>query len=393
MTRCKCACALSPESDGAYADLGNILTVQGDLEAARLSLHRAILIAPKAAHFAKLAKAGKFAPDDPLIETMRCLANDPRLSPEDRLLAEFALGKAYDDAGFLRQSFEHVTAGNAMMRARIAYDEEAALSLIASIGQVFTKDLLERRAGAGDPSPKPVFVVGMPRSGSTLIARILASHHAIASIDESNGFAAAKNDALGISDLPPFPFFAPLIDEAAFGRIARGYLARLDAAVPGALRVVNKMPGNFAYLGVIALALPGAKIIYPRRDPMDTCLSCYCELFAEGHPYAYDLRELARFWKACDGLMAHWREVLPAGMLIEIDYQALVEDPETESRRMIGHLGLPWDPSCLTFAETEGPVRTASAAQVRQPIYRDSVGRWRRYEPYLADLRAELGKD
>ena len=135
---------------------------------------------------------------------------------------------------------------------------------------------------------------------------------------------------------------------------------------------------------------PGAED--PRRDPLDTCLSCYCEYFASGHPFAYDLGELGRYWNSVDGLMARWRDALPAGMLVDVEYQALVEDPEGETRALLGTFGLPWDPACLDFAGAKGIVRTASASQVRQPIYRDSVGRWRRYEAHLGELKAALNK-
>jgi len=389
----KWACATAPDNDEAYAGLGNRQTELGHLADARRSLRRAIAIDPKAAHFGKLAKAGRFAAGDPLIERLRQLLDGAwDVSEDDRAMAEFALGKAYDDIGRPAESFERFAAGNRRVRSGIVYDEAAALALVGSIAPVFTADFLAARTGLGDPSPEPVFIVGMPRSGSTLIERILANHPAVGSLGESNLFAEAKNEELGSGDCLPFPHIAPTLDPCAFRRIGLRYAARLRARAPSSARTINKMPGNFAYLGLIALALPGAKIIYPRRDPMDTCLSCYCELFAEGHPYAYDLRELARFWKACDGLMRHWRAVLPAGMLLEVEYEALTGDPEREARRMLDHLGLDWDPACLDFAEAPGTVRTASAAQVRQPVHRESVGRWRRFEPFLAELRDELAK-
>lgn len=371
--------------DRALADLGNRQIEQGDLREAKESLRQAIRLNPKPLYFARFAKAGKFLAGDPLIDRLAALADTP-LSPEDQALADFALGKAYDDTGRYDEAFFRFALGNKRVRAGIAYDEAAALALIGSIGGVFAKEFLAARRGWGDPSEKPVFIAGLPRSGSTLIERILTAHPSVASVGESNDFADSRREALIGASLPPFPRLAEALDAAACRRIAERYLARM----PAGLRVINKMPGNFAYLGLIALAFPEARILYPRRDPMDTCLSCYCELFAAGHPFAYDLGELGRYWKACDGLMAHWREALPAGMLLDVDYQALVEDPEGETRRMLAHLGLPWDPACLDFANAKGRVSTASASQVRRPIYRDSVGRSRHYERHLGELRAAL---
>lgn len=385
--RLKAACVCDPDRDEAYAELGNLQTELGHLSAARAALRRAILIEPKALYFGRLAKAGKFAAGDPLIAQLQALA-DSDLPLSDRPLADFALAKAYDDAALYAESFARLRLGNRRVRAGIAYDEAGALALIGSIGEIFSREMLAEHAGMGDPSAKPVFIVGMPRSGSTLVERILSAHPLAVSIGESNDFAVARNEALHALPLSSFPHYAPGLDAAAYRRIGARYLARL----PDAERVINKMPGNFAYLGLIALALPNAKILYPRRDPLDTCLSCYGELFASGHPFAYDLGELGRYWTACDRLMEHWREVLPAGMLQEVDYQALVADPEAETQAMLDHLGLPWDPVCLDFSRAGGSVRSASAAQVRQPIYRNSVGRWRHYEPYLGELQAALNR-
>jgi hypothetical protein len=381
----KAACADRPGSAGSYADFASSQMEFGQLSAARDALRHAIEIEPKALYFSRLAKAGKFTADDPLIEQLQALA-ESGLASADQAMADFALAKAYDDIGLYAKSFSRLKLANQRVRAGIAYDEAAALALIGSIAPAFSRALIARYQGCGDPSAKPVFIVGMPRSGSTLIERILAAHPAVISIGESNDFAAARNEAVQAANLPPFPHYARALDSAAYKRIGQRYVARL----PDAERVVNKMPGNFAYLGLIALALPNAKFLYPCRDPMDTCLSCYGEHFASGHPFAYDLGELGRYWTACDALMGHWREALPAGMLIEIDYQALVRDPEAGTRRMLDHLRLPWDPTCLDFANASGSVRTASVAQVRQPIYRSSVGRWRRYEPYLGELQAAL---
>ena len=249
MTDARAACVRAPDDDRAYAELGNQQTELGLLADAGHSLRRAIRLAPKALYFGRLAKAGKFAAGDPLIDELRALADGP-LSPADQALADFALGKAYDDVGRHEDAFARYSLGNKRVRAGTAYDEAAALALIGSIGEAFTRDFLAARTGWGDPSAKPVFIAGMPRSGSTLIERILAAHPSVVSVGESNDLGDARREALFGNRLPPFPKLAEALDVAACRRIAGSYLARL----PSAARVINKMPGNFAYLGLIANA-------------------------------------------------------------------------------------------------------------------------------------------
>jgi len=173
-------------------------------------------------------------------------------------------------------------------------------------------------------------------------------------------------------------------------RLGTIYLARIRALAPDAARITNKLPENFRLCGLIRLALPGARIIHTRRDPVDTCLSCFSQLFAGNLPYTYDLAELGRYYRGYDGLMAHWRAVLPAEALLEVQYESVVADLETEARRILAHCGLDWDPRCLDFHRTERPVRTASMSQVRQPLYQGSVGRARAYDGMLGPLLAGL---
>jgi hypothetical protein len=234
--------------------------------------------------------------------------------------------------------------------------------------------------------------VGMPRSGSTLIEQVLASHPRVIGGGERPDFGAAlrgarrREGALRDSDA-----FIAALSEPVLKRLAAAYLDRLVSAAAGTkanpLRITDKMLDNFRHLGLIHLALPNARIIHTRRDPVDTCLSCYSKLFAAPHPYSYDLGTLGRYWRAYDRLMAHWRAVLPPGVMLEVQYEQVVADFETEARRVIAHCGLDWDDACLDFYRTERPVRTASIVQVRQPIYRSSVGRWR---PDAATLRPLL---
>jgi hypothetical protein len=246
---------------------------------------------------------------------------------------------------------------------------------------------LSERANAGARSSLPVFVVGMPRSGTTLIEQILASHPLV--------HAAGELRTLdGLSDaIAGFPASVAGLSDAQLKALGEAYLARVAPLAAGRRHVVDKMPSNFLLCGLIRLILPEAKIIHSRRDPVDTCLSCYAKLFAGEQAFTYDQTELGRFHRAYQALMAHWRSVLPASHFIEVDYEAVVDDIEGQARRMLDFLGLPWDARVLKFHETERPVRTASVNQVREPIYRTSARRWKKHAPQLGPLLAALGTD
>jgi hypothetical protein len=246
--------------------------------------------------------------------------------------------------------------------------------------------------GIGAVSDLPVFIVGMPRSGTTLIEQIVASHPDVTGAGELSALRHVV-DAHGM-----FPeWLAALSDgpgEAAarvLEQLGRDYLARTVPLARGGARLVDKMPGNFALAGLIALMLPGARIIHTRRDAVDTCLSCYTKLFGGDQPFTYDQAELGRFYRAYERLMAHWRALLPPERFIEVDYEAVVDNVEYEARRLIEFLGLPWSDACLNFHQDRRVVRTASANQVRRPIYGTSRGRWRAYAAYLGPLLGALG--
>jgi hypothetical protein len=235
----------------------------------------------------------------------------------------------------------------------------------------------------------------MPRSGSTLVEQILASHPQVFGGGERADFAEAMA-SLGIGEAAlPFPAAVAILGEEQLARLGASYVERLAAAArtagaEDAGRITDKMPGNFCFAGLIHLALPNARIIHARRDPVDTCLSCFSRLFAAEQPFAYDLGELGRYCRAETALIEHWRNVLPPGVLLDLDYEELVGDFEAEARRLVAFCGLPWDPACLSFHQTERVVRTASAGQVRQPLYQSSVGRRRPDEFLLAPLLAAL---
>jgi len=238
-------------------------------------------------------------------------------------------------------------------------------------------------------SPAQIFVLGMPRSGSTLIEQILASHPQIHGAGELTDFDTAVSSTLNAAE---YPECVASLDGITLRRIGQSYLARLPAMADGRIRIVDKMPGNYLNVGLIRLALPNAKIIHTMRDPIDTCMSCYSKLFTLGHHYTYHLEELGRFYRGYSELMNHWRRVLPPGAMIEVSYEEVVNDLEGQARRLIDYCGLPWDDRCIDFHGNSRPVKTASSVQVRKPLFRSSLQRWRRYESELAPLLRELGK-
>jgi hypothetical protein len=281
---------------------------------------------------------------------------------------------------------------NTVKRRRIAYDESRTLELFDRIRSAFDRRLFEATAGGGCHSSLPVFVIGMPRSGTTLIEQILASHPAIHGAGELSDFDQLAHQMCdGGGKAFRVPEDTRILRPVDLLKLGETYVAGLQRLAPRAERITDKMPANFLYAGLIQLALPRARIIHVLREPRDTCLSCYSKLFTAEQNFTYDLGELGRYYRKYAGLMAHWRDVLPEGRMLEIRYEDVIDDLEGSARQLIEHCGLDWDPRCIAFHQSQRPVRTASAVQVRRPIYRTSLERWRAYETHLAPLFAELG--
>lgn len=332
------------------------------------------------------ADARTFQAGDPDIVALEtCLAEGERRSLTDRISAHFALGKAYLDIRDPERAFHHLDAGNRRKRSTFAYDAAASGQWMERVAENFTPDLYARLHAAGEPSALPVFIVGMPRSGTTLIEQIVSSHPQVTGAGELSALR------LVVEGSGLFPATVPGMTGEETARLGREYLSRVTPLAQGRARLVDKMPGNFLYAGLIPLILPGARIIHSRRDPVDTCLSCYTKLFSGEQQFTYDQTELGQFYRRYERLMAHWRKVLPPGCLIEVDYEAVVDNLEDEARRLIDFMGLPWDDACLNFHDNRRVVRTASVNQVRQPIYKTSKGRWQAYADYLGPLLAALG--
>jgi tetratricopeptide (TPR) repeat protein len=385
--------AAAPDMAEAHSGLGTVLQTLGRLREARQAMEAAIRLAPeKAEYYRSLVGIRRTVMGDPYLEAMENLARDlARLPKKEQIALHFALGKAYDDLGKHQLAFDHLLAGNALKRKEIAYDEAAALTRFERIKAVFTPELMQQKRGLGHPSDVPVFIVGMPRSGTSLIEQMLASHPDVFGAGELRDIAAALAEFDRRDHGPaPFPEIASYMDEMQLRQFGARYVNTIRALAPTAARITDKMPSNFMFVGLIHLALPHARIIHTRRDPVDTCLSCFSHQFGHGLEWSCDLGELGRYYRQYQQLMAHWRRMLPSDAMLEVRYEDLVADFEPQARRLLAYCGLDWDERCLAFHKTQRPVRTASAGQVRQPIYRTSVGRWRPYQKMLQPLLEEL---
>jgi tetratricopeptide (TPR) repeat protein len=376
-----------------YHVAGEALQQLGRIGEARSAFERAIALAPTTVHHhLRLARLVRLHPGDPHLVALEALAKDiDRLSEHEKVELHFALGKAYDDLGRAEEAFRHLAAGNAMRRRQIQYDEAMSLGLLRAMAETFTPDAVAAFNGAGNPSDVPVFVIGMPRSGTTLVEQILASHpKAFGAGEPMYLHQLLAQGHLGLD----FPDSMPRLKPDDFRRFGDFYVALLKTHAPEAARIVDKLPTNFVTAGLIHLALPNARILHVKRDPLDTCLSCFANLFSQHIDFSYDLGELGRYYRGYAALMDYWHHVLPHGTILDISYEGLVSDLEGEARRIIAHVGLDWDPACLAFYRTERVVHTLSAAQVREPIYTRAVGRASPYAAYLEPLRNALaGKD
>jgi tetratricopeptide (TPR) repeat protein len=383
------------------ADVGTILRYgvalreAGRMEAAEREFERALALDPRNSEaYVLLFSLRPVAIGDPHLAAAERLAQGGEaLGEPERMNLHFALGKAAASLGNHERSLRHFLAGNALKRTTITYSEASLLDLMARVADVFSADFIAARRTAGHPSSRPVFIVGMPRSGSTLIEQILASHPKVWGGGERSDFGESVIELGADTADAPFPSSIPSLRAAEFRRLGENYLARLEAAVPPnqrrrVERITDKMLENVLMVGLIHIALPHAKIIHACRDPVETCLSCFTTVFANV-PYASDLGELGRYYRAYASLMAHWCAVLPENTVLDVRYEEVVRDLESQARGIIAHCGLEWDDACLAFHTNARPVRTASAVQVRQPIYHDAVGRWKTLEPGL--LRPLLG--
>ena len=388
------AVGLSPDSATAWNGLGMALRSLGRFDEALACFRRALAISPDRASFHRnLISIGAQEADPEVIERLSRMLNQTSLPLQDRVEAGFALGKLLDDADRFDEAFPCFAEANSLLKpsraaAGEAFDGDKLRTAVDRMIQGFTPRFFADRRRWGEASALPVFIVGMPRSGTTLVEQISASHPAVFGAGELRDIgrlaAALSTDEAG-------RITASGWDAAAFATASAAHLEHLRSLGGEAVRVIDKMPGNVFHLALIATLFPQARVILCRRDPRDNCLSCYFQHFAKKLLYIYDLADCGRQYLETERLTDHWLKTLPLRML-EIRYEELVADQEGQSRRLIEFLGLPWDPACLEFHRTQRTVATASVWQVRQPMYSRSVGRWRHYERHLTPLLDVLAR-
>jgi predicted Zn-dependent protease len=337
-------------------------------------------------------KTVKFSSDD--VATMRRELERAEQTPEDRFHFHFALGKALEDAGDFAASFEHYRRGNALRRVLVHYSADETRAHVERSKRCFSPEYFAARRGVGHEAPDPIFIIGLPRSGSTLIEQILASHPLVEGtqeLPEIPSLARRLGGKRSRNDVSRYPECITDLADEELQQLGAQYLAdtRIQRKTDRPY-FIDKMPNNWAHVGLIELILPNAKIIDARRHPLGCCWSGFKQHFARGQHFTYDLADLGRYYHDYVELMAHFDTALP-NRVHRVIYERMVEDTETEIRRLLDYCGLPFDPRCVDFHRTERAVRTASSEQVLQPIFRDAVDHWRNFEPWLEPLKKALG--
>ena len=379
---------LRPTHVGALIGLGHVLKAVGRYHEAVASYDACIRQLPDFGEtYWSLANLKTYRFDDATVAEMERRVSGAGLTVQSEVNFLFALGKAYEDRGDFDRAWHYYSSGNTKQRTEVTYDPVQAESMNDRLVRVFSADFLHAHRGAGLADPAPIFILGLPRSGSTLLEQILASHSQVEGTSELPylGRVATwlnRNRADGIN----YPEAVRELREPHFQSLAQDYLdfARMHRR-SGAAHFIDKNPNNFPNIGFLSLILPNAKIIDARRHPLDACLSSYRQLFAKGQAFTYDLTEIGEYYLQYQRMMDHWHEVLP-DQVLTVQYEEVVADFETQVRRLLEFCELPWEPACLRFYESERPVRTPSSEQVRQPIYDRSVGHWRHYARHLDEL-------
>ncbi len=379
---------LRPAHGGALLGLGHALKAVGDYAGAVASYDACIRHAPDSGEtYWSLANLKTYRFNDAMVEEMQRQAAQPDVTPQSEVNFLFALGKAREDHGDFGQAWHYYRTGNVKQRAQVAYDPVQTEVMNDRLVKVYTAEFLAARAGWGNPDAAPIFILGLPRSGSTLLEQILASHSQVEGTSELPyigriASSQSRNDVDGVN----YPEAMRELGPANVRALGDEYLAQAQVhRRAGAARFIDKMPNNFPNSGLIATILPGAKIIDARRHPLDACLSCYRQLFAKGQNFTYDLTEIGEYYLQYQRLMDHWADVMP-GRVLTVQYEEVVADFEAQVRHLLEFCGLPWEDACLRFYESDRPVRTPSAEQVRQPIYDRSVGHWLNYAAHLDEL-------
>ena len=386
------ASQLNPSQIGLRLSIGHANKTLGNREASEQAYKECLRLDPAYADaWWSLADLKNYLFSDAEVATMRALLADEALASDARAQISFALARALEQRQQYAEAFTHYARGNGLRRRSSGFDMTAFESKTRRIIACCDEAFFASRAGTGCDDPAPIFIVGLPRSGSTLVEQILASHSSVEGTMELPNILTQVRE---LDRLDPkgdgYPERMRELQPASLTQAGRRYLAETRPLRSGRPRFIDKMPNNFSHVGLIQLILPRATIIDVRRHPLDACFSTYKQYFAEGQSFGYDLEDLGRYYRCYLALMDHWHGVLP-GKVLHMQYEALVKDPDGTIRRLLRHCGLPFEAACLNFHQTQRSVRTASAEQVRQPLYSSAVGYWKHFESELEPLKRSLG--
>jgi len=383
---------INPKAPGVHMTRAHMLKTLGRQEEALEAYRKSIEFNPALGEsYWSMANLKVFRFTDPEVSAMEQQLGSDDLKEESRVNFLFSLGKAYEDRKDYGKAWDHYDQGNQLKRSNVIYDPVENELLLKKIRDVFSKEFIQAHEGAGHDAPDPIFIVGLPRTGSTLVEQILASHSQVEGTAElpnlgaiANGTGKYRHDGL------VYPETMATLTQRDFAAYGKEYLQQIARhRVLGTPFFIDKMPNNFIHAGWIKLVLPNAKIINTRRHPMDSLLGVYKQLFAKGQPFTYDTLELAEFYRCYIEMMAHWQEVLP-GQVLDVHYEDTVTDLDAQVRRILDFCGLEFEENCLRYYETARPVKTASSEQVRQPIYTSALGLWKKYRDNLTEWQEEL---
>jgi tetratricopeptide (TPR) repeat protein len=381
-----------PNYGDAYNNLGHAFSDLGDIDLAVYAFRQSIRLNPgNEIAYRDLTKNHKFSKYDDEIRSIEVFYLNSSTSSKQKMHLAFGLGKAYEDIGEYKKSIAMIIEANRLKRNSLNFNIEEETEAYGQIKSQFTTEFFAEHKASGYQDKTPIFVLGMPRSGTSLVEQILASHSEVFGAGELNDLPDMVKNIYSKDSNQQFPLCISDWNSKKFEKTGREYITRIRKHSDSAKYITDKLPHNFLYIGLIKLILPNAKIIHCVRNPMDTCLSIFKNFFSSGHHYAYELGELGHYYTLYLDLMTHWREIYPSS-IYELSYETLVADQKTETKKLLEYCELPWDENCLSFHNTKRNVKTASNAQVRQPIYQNSIELWKRYELQLKPLKKALDR-
>ncbi len=387
------AIKIAPNSPEARNFYGVALKSVGRLDEGREQILQAISInSNNYGAYANLNDLVDFKDRPDLVEAMEAIFAKHTNHDDPRLMAlHFGFAKALEDVGDYPRALEHYLKGAKLKRATLTYTEQDTFKFFADIKEAFPAEMFKKRPFAGLPNDRLVFIIGMPRSGSTLCEQILSSHPDVHGAGEVKHLARALGQLRDrFPSMTRFPAVVKELEAFHYETLGKSYLRQLLPSAGDAKKITDKLLTNYFFVGLIHMIFPNAKFVHTMRNPVDTCLSAFTKLFKDDMPHSYDFGELGRYYLQYQALMDHWRQVLPEGVLMDVQYENAVADTEGYARRLIDFVGLDWDPACVEFYKSSRPVKTASVAQVRKPVYTQSVERWLRYGPGLQPLADAL---